>query len=198
MTFDIGNILTGIAPILVVSLLTWWYSSREKRKRNERKKSSQETGKEPIGMQSTCTDTVSDIVSTMYVFFDEMDVPFELSTEEDSVECFTVGIEGRNGGIMMRVYVMADLNMYYIIGRQKTFIPVSNRDATIRAINRYNMQTDAVSGYISEDGTVTFRIGRFVDGDAFSVESFDREFNSVLAAAEDTTDEILKKSYAPQ
>ena len=29
MTFDIGNILIGIAPILAVSLLTWWCSARE-------------------------------------------------------------------------------------------------------------------------------------------------------------------------
>ena len=196
MTFDIGNILTGIAPILVVSLLTWWCSSREKRKRNERKKSSQETGKEPIGLQSTCTDTVSDIVSTMYVFFDEMGVSFELSAEEDSVECFTVVIEGRNGEIMIHVNVMAGRNMYQIIAQQKTFVPESDRDAAIRAINRYNMQSNAVSGCISEDGVITFRIGRFIDGDAFSIESFDREFSMVLKAAEDTTNHVLQEASA--
>ena len=194
MTFDIGNILTGIVPILTVSLLTWWYSAREKRKRNERKKSFQENGKEPFATQVTATDIVSDIVSTMYVFFDEMDVPFDLSEEEDSMECFTVDIEGRNGEIMMRVNVMGDRNMYQIIGRQKTFIPESDRDAAIRAINRYNTQTDAVSGCISEDGAVTFRIGRFIDENAFSVDSFSREFNSVVAAADTITGLILKES----
>ena len=196
MTFDIGNILTGIAPILVVSLLTWWCSSREKRKRNERKKASRETGKEPIGMQSTCTDTVSDIVSILWTFFDEMETHSELTTEKDSVECFTVGFDGANGEIMMRVYVMTDCDMYQIIGQQKTFIPESNRDAAIRAINKYNMESNAVAGCISKDGAVTFWIGRYIDGDSFSVDSFAREFNSVLAAAEDTTEHILKEASA--
>ena len=196
MTFDIGSIVSGVALILVVSLLTRWYSSREKRKRNEKKNSSQEIGKEPIAMQSTYTHTVSDIVSTMYVFFDEMGVPFELTMEEDSVECFTVVIVGRNGDIMMRVNVMADRNMYQIIAQQKTFITESNKDAAIRAINRYNMQSNAVSGYISEEGTITFRIDRFIDGEAFSIESFDREFSMVLSAAEDTTNQILEEASA--
>ena len=93
----------------------------------------------------------------------------------------------------MRVYVMTDRDMYQIIGQQKTFIPESNRDAALRAINRYNMKSNAVSGCISEDGTVTFWIGRYTDGDAFSVDSFASEFNSVLAAAEDTNDIILKE-----
>lgn len=193
MTFDIGNILTGIAPVLVVSLLTWWYSAKEKRKLNKKKNLSQEAGTEPITTQSTCIEPLSDIVSTMYIFFDEMGVPFELSTENDSVECFTVVIEGQHGEIMMHVNVMADRNMYQIIGQQKTFIPESDRDAAIRAINSYNMQAKAVSGYISEDGAVTFRIDRFIDGDAFSVDSFDREFDSVLAAVEDTLNHILKE-----
>ena len=91
MTFDIGKILTGIAPVLVVMVLTWWCSAREKRKRNEKKNTSQETGKDPITPQSIRTDSMSDIVSTIYVFFDEMEVAFELSTEKDSVECFTIG-----------------------------------------------------------------------------------------------------------
>ena len=192
MTFDIGNILTGIAPILVVSLLTWWCSSREKRKRSERKNSSQETVKEPIAMQSTSMDIVSD----MYIFFDEMGVSFELSAEEDSVECFTVVIEGRNGEIMIHVNVMADSNIYQIIAQQKNFVPESARDAAIRAINRYNIQSNAVSGWISDDGAITFQIGRFIDGDAFSIESFDREFSMVLAAAEDTTNHVLKEASA--
>ena len=204
MAFDIGKILTGIAPVLVVIVLTWWCSVREKRKRNERRRrneknnTSQETGKDPMTLQSTHTDPISDIVSTMYVFFDEMGIAFDLSTEKDSVECFTIGFEGKNGEITMRVYVMTDRDMYQIIGQQKTFIPESNRDAALGAINRYNMEANTVSGCISADGTVTFWIGRYTDGNAFSIDSFAREFNSVLAATEDTTDQILKKSYAPQ
>ena len=190
MTFDIGTIVGGTAPILVLILLTWWYSAREKRRRNEKRRASQVASKQPIAMR----DTRQDIVSIIWTFFDEMETHFELTTEKDSVECFTVGFDGTDGEIMMRVCVMADREMYQIIGQQNTFITESNRDAAIRAINKYNMESNAVAGCISKDGAVTFWIGRYTDGGSFSVDSFAREFSMVLAAAEDTTGQILKDS----
>lgn len=191
MTFDIGHILVGLSGPIALSVVTWWYAAREKRRRERKKTSSrpsQETDYAPIAKENQRED----IVDLMYYFFDEMEVEFELKTEKNSVECFTVGFDGTNGEIMMRVYVMTDRDMYQIIGQQKVFIPKSDRDAAIKAINRYNMQALAVSGCISEDGTVTFWMSRCTDGNSFTPESFDHEFSMVLAATEDITGQILK------
>ncbi len=99
------------------------------------------------------------IVSIIWTFFDEMELACELSTEKDSVECFTVGFDGENGEIIMRVYVMTDRDMYQIIGQRKTFVPESNRDAAIRAIIPFQ---DGLSGifqrFIFENKEHTFSI----------------------------------------
>ncbi len=195
----IGTIINYVAVVLVMSLITWWYNSKHKRKVKKSPPQKEECSQGDNTSQGDNPEHVSiqrsgkDIVYIIWTFFDEMELACELSTEKDSVECFTVGFDGENGEIMMRVYVMTDRDMYQIIGQRKTFVPESNRDAAIRAINRYNMQTNAVSGCISEDSAVTFWIGRYTEGGAFSVEAFAREFGMVLAAAEDTTTQILNE-----
>ncbi len=192
MNEHIGTIINGVAVMLVISLITWWYDLKHRRRK--RKIASQKKISSTEKMSSQ--DKTADVISKIRHFLDSQELKYEQCTEKDSIESFSVGFEGENGEISMRVYVMPDQDMYQIIGQQKTFIPESDKDAALRAINRYNMCSNNVAGCISNDGAITFWIGRYADAETFSEVIFEIEFCTVLHEAECTTDILLKESKA--
>ncbi len=190
MSGQIGTIINVVAVMLVISLITWWYNAKHRRRRRKIASQKKVSSTDKISSQ----DKRDDIISKIRKFLDSQELKYDQSTEKNSLESFTIGFEGQNGEISMRVYVMPDQDMYQIIGQQKTFIAESDRNAALRAINRYNMCSNNVAGCLSNDGSITFWIGRFADAETFSEDIFGIEFCNVLHEAEYTTDIILQES----
>ncbi len=192
MNEHIGTIINGVAVMLMINLITWGYDLKHRRRKRMIVSQKKMASQDKIYSQ----DKTDDVISKIRHFLDSQELKYEQCTEKDSIESFTVGFEGQNGEISMRVYVMPDQDMYQIIGQQKTFIPESDREAAFRAINRYNMCSNNVAGCISNDGAITFWIGRYADAETFSEVIFEIEFCNVLHEAEYTTHILLKESKA--
>lgn len=127
-------------------------------------------------------------------FFDSQEWKYRKYTENDSVESFLLGFTGDNEEILCRVDVMPSHNMYQIIGQSKTILPASNIDGAIKAINRYNLRAKVVSGCVSEDGSITFWMGRNTDGGSFSEDAFGCDFDMVMRETDMTTAHIFKEA----
>lgn len=135
-----------------------------------------------------------DITSTIRNFFDSQEWKYRQYTEEDSVESFMLGFTGLNEEIMFRVDVMPNRNMYHIIAQSETIIPQSNIDAAIKAINRYNLRAQVVSGCVSEEGNIIFWMGRNTDDGSFSEDAFGCDFRMVMREADTATAHIFKEA----
>ncbi len=135
-----------------------------------------------------------DLTTMIKNFFESQKWKYRQYIEEDSVDSFLLGFTGENEEVLFRVDVIPNHNMYQIIGQSKTIVPISNIDGAIKAINRYNLRAKVVSGCVSEDGSITFWMGRNTDGGTFSEEAFGCDFDMVMREVDLSTAYIFKEA----
>lgn len=131
-------------------------------------------------------------------FFDSQNWKYQMYTDEDSVITFKLSFDGNNERLKVRIDVYPEDDMYNIIGGADTKIPVNSIDKAILAINEYNRKSNIVCGCIEDDGTIIFWLGRNTEGNTFSKEAFEADFDMVLKRVDFETAQIFKQATIDQ
>lgn len=141
--------------------------------------------------QSVSEDKVEEVIKR---YFDNRDWKYQMFTDENSIITFRLGITGDNETIHIKIDVDPENNKYHIIGGTDTIISANDVCKGILAMNEYNLRAMVVSGCIANDGSIIFWLGRNLNGNAFSEESFVIDFYMVVREADYQTAQIFKQA----
>lgn len=119
-------------------------------------------------------------------------------TDEDSIITFRLGFNGDNEKLMLQVSILPNNAIYQIICQSETKLTQETISNGIIAMNNYNLRARVVSGCVSSEGNITFRLGRNIDGNTFSEQTFAVDFDTVIKEADDKTAQIYKQALNVQ
>lgn len=139
---------------------------------------------------------MNEVIETIKTYFDSLEWKYDVNTDNESMQTIETGVNARNEKINIRVRVFPSKSRYQILCQPLTTIAPEHLDEAIAAINDFNCSSATVSGCIGNKGNIVFWLGRNTDGDAFSAEAFEADFDDVLSAADFETAQIYKRAYS--
>lgn len=130
------------------------------------------------------------VIETIKEYFDSKGWNYNTETESNSVIIMLLVFGQPEDRILLRIRVFMDDKAYEIAGQSDVRISPDKIVEAYNTVNDFNTRSRAVCGCITDDGGIIFWIGRVTDGDAFSLESFEREFDMIYKAADIATSQI--------